>query len=97
MSDPQRYAAGELNILVDPVGFIAAVRNTESSTGGTDVESDSNLAERVFLAPSSYSTAGPDDAYEYWLPDLHPFGSCSHRPGSQLIRINVSAHPGCLP
>ena len=26
-----------------------------------------NLAERIFLAPSSWSTAGPDDAYKYWV------------------------------
>lgn len=88
------YAAGELNILVDPVGFIAAVRNTESSTGGTDVESDSNLAERVFLAPSSYSTAGPDDAYEYWVkacsPDIGDVKVTSPSPGVVDIRFLMS-------
>lgn len=30
------------------------------------------MAERTFLAPSSYSTAGPDDAYTYWVKDVRP-------------------------
>lgn len=66
-------AAGELTTLVDPIGFISKVENTQKSTGGTEVESDQSMAERIYLAPSSYSTAGPDDAYEYWVKDSNPF------------------------
>ena len=66
------FAAGELTTLVDPIGFISKVENTEKSAGGTEVETDQNMAERVYLAPSSYSTAGPDDAYEYWVKESNP-------------------------
>lgn len=66
------FAAGELSTLVDPIGFVFKVTNTEKSTGGTEVESDQNMAERIYLAPSSYSTAGPDDAYEYWVKNSNP-------------------------
>lgn len=66
------FAAGELTTLVDPIGFISKVENTEKSAGGTEVETDQNMAERVCLAPSSYSTAGPDDAYEYWVKESNP-------------------------
>lgn len=66
------FAAGELTTLVDPIGFVSKVSNTEKSTGGTEVESDQNMAERIYLAPSSFSTAGPDDAYEYWVKDSNP-------------------------
>jgi len=66
------FAAGELTTLVDPIGFVSRVSNTEKSTGGTEVESDQNMAERIYLAPSSFSTAGPDDAYEYWVKDSNP-------------------------
>ena len=45
--------------------YIKSVRNTEITSGGADIESDENLAERIYLAPSGYSVAGPDDAYEY--------------------------------
>jgi phage-related baseplate assembly protein len=66
------FAAGELTTLVDPIGFVSKVWNTQKSAGGTEVESDQNMAERIYLAPSSYSTAGPDDAYEYWVKDSNP-------------------------
>lgn len=66
------FAAGELTTLVDPIGFVSKVENTEKSAGGTEVETDQNMAERVYLAPSSYSTAGPDDAYEYWVKESNP-------------------------
>lgn len=63
------FAAGELSTLVDPIGFVAKVENTEKSAGGTETEDDQSMAERIFLSPSSYSTAGPDDAYEYWVKE----------------------------
>lgn len=66
------YAVGEINTLVDPIGFVDKVSNTEPSTGGTETEDDESMAERTFLAPSSYSTAGPDDAYTYWVKDVRP-------------------------
>lgn len=66
------FAAGEITTLVDPIGFISKVENIEKSTGGTEVESDQNMAERIYLAPSSYSTSGPDDAYEYWVRESNP-------------------------
>lgn len=59
------YMAGELSVLVDPVAFIASVANIETTAKGTGEESDQSIAERTYLAPSSFSTAGPDDAYVY--------------------------------
>lgn len=66
------YAIGEINTLVDPIGFVNKVTNTETSAGGTEIEDDESMAERTYLAPSSYSTAGPDDAYVYWVKDVRP-------------------------
>lgn len=59
------YMAGELSVLVDPVAFIASVANIETTAKGTGEETDQSIAERTYLAPSSFSTAGPDDAYIY--------------------------------
>lgn len=56
---------GELSVLVDPVAFIDSVANIETTAKGTGEESDQSIAERTYLAPSSFSTAGPDDAYIY--------------------------------
>lgn len=57
---------GQIDVLVDPVAYVASVSNVDTSTGGTNLETDASLAERVYLAPSSYSVAGPDDAYAFW-------------------------------
>lgn len=57
--------AGELNTIVDPAPYVAQVTNTTVTEGGADVERDEDLAERIFLAPSAYSTAGPEDGYRY--------------------------------
>lgn len=85
------YMAGELCTLVDPIGFVAAVANTEVSAGGTEVESDQDMAERTYLAPSSFSTAGPDDAYEYWVKnsnlDIGDVKISSPTPGVVDIRF----------
>ena len=56
---------GVLNNLVDLLPYIEAVTNTETTAGGSDVESDEDFAERIYLAPSGYSVAGPEDAYVY--------------------------------
>lgn len=66
------FTAGEISTLVDPIGFVSRVENVEKSSGGTELESDQNLAERIYLSPSSFSTAGPDDAYEYWIKESNP-------------------------
>ena len=58
---------GVINLLVDPIPYIASVTNTEKSTGGLDVEDDDSLTERIYLAPSRFSCAGPRDAYEYYV------------------------------
>ena len=57
---------GELNVLVDLLPYVASVSNITKTQGGSDIEDDDSLKERFFLAPSSYSVAGPDDAYIYW-------------------------------
>lgn len=56
---------GTLNTLVDPVPYVQSVSNIETTAGGADVESDDDFAERIYLAPSGYSVAGPEDAYIY--------------------------------
>lgn len=66
------YEIGEIKTLVDPVAYVEKVENVTVSEGGADLESDENLAERIFLAPASWSTAGPDDAYKYWVRTFNP-------------------------
>lgn len=58
-------AIGDVQTLVDPIPYVASVSNTVATGGGADIESDDALAERVYLAPSAYSTAGPEDSYKF--------------------------------
>ena len=64
--------AGELSTMVDPVPYVASVANTATTEGGAEIESDADLAERVFLAPGAYSTAGPEDSYLYHAKAYSP-------------------------
>lgn len=64
--------AGELSAMVDPVPYVASVTNTATTEGGAEIESDADLAERVFLAPGAYSTAGPEDGYLYHAKAYSP-------------------------
>lgn len=57
---------GEIKTLVDTLPYVKTVENIEATSGGADIEDDENLAERIYLAPSGYSVAGPDDAYKYF-------------------------------
>lgn len=59
-------AAGELKILVDPIPYVSKVENKEATSGGADIEDDDTLKDRIYIAPSKYSVAGPEDAYRYW-------------------------------
>ncbi len=61
------YVPGQINGMMDKIPYIEKVENIMESEGGSDEESDADFRERIFLAPSSYSTAGPEDAYIYWV------------------------------
>lgn len=56
---------GEINVLVDPIPYVASVTNVTAARGGAEIESDEELTERAYMAASSYSVAGPADAYIY--------------------------------
>lgn len=66
--------AGAVNVLVDLIPFISSVKNLNGTSGGDDGEpypweddgtGDDRYRERIRLALSAYSTAGPETAYKY--------------------------------
>lgn len=91
---------GEITTLVDPVAYISEVVNTTASTGGTDEEDDDSLRERVFLAPSSYTTTGSADAYIYhcklFSNDIADVIATSDV-GSAVVNIIVLLKNGVIP
>lgn len=66
-TDGNLYGIGELNRMVDTVPFIDSVENITAPEGGTDDESEEDYRESIYLAPESYSAAGSEGAYEYWV------------------------------
>jgi phage-related baseplate assembly protein len=87
-------AAGRINVLVDPVPFVASVENTQPSQGGADAESDESLRLRCYYYPRSYSVAGPVEAYEYYISlysqAIEGCKVSSPAPGAVDIRITLT-------
>ena len=61
------FDVGELNVLVDPIPYIASATNIDVPTGGADRETDDAFAERIYQARTLYSTTGSKDAYIYYV------------------------------
>ena len=59
------YGVGSIKQIVDNIAYLKSVENITESTGGTDIESDESYKERIFLAPETFSVAGPKLAYVY--------------------------------
>lgn len=66
------FIPGQIYYLVDRVGYVESAENVTVTSGGTDLESDESLAERIYMAPSGYSVAGPEGAYVYWTKTYNP-------------------------
>jgi phage-related baseplate assembly protein len=61
------FVPGQINDLVSSSGpFVIDVANIVTTSGGYDTESDDRFRARVWMAPESFSVAGPYGAYEYW-------------------------------
>lgn len=93
------FLAGQINILVDPLPYVDSVSNITTSAGGQALESDSSLAERVYLAPTGYSVAGPADAYSYWAKTYNTnIGSVKPTsPTAGTVVIYILMADGSLP
>lgn len=57
---------GELNIIINPIPYVAAVKNIKITSGGHEDESDEELAERYLDVSEIYSTTGSEGAYKYF-------------------------------
>ena len=93
------YLPGEIKRLTDLLPYTMNVSNLVTTSGGADRESDEELAERIYLSPVSYSTAGPERAYEYWVKTFSSLiGECriaSEAPGE--VDIYVTMADGTIP
>jgi phage-related baseplate assembly protein len=67
-----QFQIGDIKNMVDLVPFIASVENIAACTGGSDIEGLEEYRERIRMLPESFSTAGPDGAYEFWARTANP-------------------------
>lgn len=81
------YYEDQVNTIVRPMTFVAKAANTNTTEGGSDEESDEDYAERIRLAPNSFSVAGPKNAYIF-----HAFSA-----SSAVVDVSVdSPTPGVV-
>jgi phage-related baseplate assembly protein len=84
------YIAGQITTIVQPMAFLASAENVTQSSGGADVEDDADFAERIRLAPNSFSVAGPKKAYIYHTLSVNPgiidVAVTSPTPGTVIVR-----------
>lgn len=66
------FSSGQIKTLVDPVAFVASISNTDTSSGGADIESDddginvwSGYRERIRESFNKVS-AGSEAGYKFW-------------------------------
>jgi len=84
------FPPDSITILVDLIPFVSSVTNITETYGGDDgepytEEGDDNYRERIRLASSKYSVAGPETAYVFWArtadPDIEDVTVYSPSPG----------------
>ena len=56
-----------INQFIDVIPYVEKVSNLTDTSGGANTESDDNYKKRIALAPSSFSVAGPYEAYKFWV------------------------------
>lgn len=66
------YGPGLIKNILDPQAYLVSATNLDPTAGGSDNETDEQLRERIKIAPSSYSVAGPSGAYIFWAKTAHP-------------------------
>lgn len=71
-SQMNNYNAGYINVIQSPQPYLVSVSNITASVGGAAAESDEALRARYKRRFSTFSTAGAEDAYEYFALSAHP-------------------------
>ena len=56
-----------INQFIDVIPYVEKVSNLTDTSGGANTESDDSYKKRIALAPSSFSVAGPYEAYKFWV------------------------------
>lgn len=98
-TDPNGMSVGSIKTLVDPIPYISAVSNTDSPSGGSDIEDDESFRRRIMLAPHSFSSAGAAKAYEYWARTADPTvaDAKATSPSAGVVNVVILMDGGNIP
>ncbi|MBI9092720.1 MAG: baseplate J/gp47 family protein [Desulfobacterium sp.] len=93
------FLPGQITRLVDPVAYVASVRNVTVSLGGSDAEKDDPYRNRINMAPEKYSVAGPTGAYTFWAKSAHQdiIDVAVFSPSEGVVTVVPLARGGELP
>ncbi len=83
--DGNGFIPGAIGQLVNMLDGVAKAQNTTESSGGIDEEDDESLRERIHLSNSTFSTAGPTKAYQYYAESAD----------SSIIDVVVNSPSAC--
>jgi len=65
------WPVDSLTVLESPLPFDVAVSNTDTPSGGADVEGDDRYRARIISAPEAYTNAGSYGAYRHHAMSVH--------------------------
>lgn len=93
------YAIGEIKEIVDPIAYVASMVNLSKSEGGSDIETDDSLRERIFEAPESYSCAGSEGAYIYHAKSVNSvvIDAEPYSPSPGVVQLVILLTGGVIP
>jgi phage-related baseplate assembly protein len=93
------FVPGQINLLVDPIPYVASVTNIDTSSGGSDQETDDAYRERQRLAPSAFSVAGPTNAYVFFAKsaDVNIVDVAVTSPSDGVVNIYPLLKNGGIP
>lgn len=92
-------SAGSISVLVDNVSGVVSVSNTDTSSGGSDIEDLEAWRERINLKKRGLNTAGGEDAYIYHIKSVDSsIGDVKIlNPGDATIHAVILCKNGVIP
>ena len=93
------YKPGEISKIIDPIAYVKSIENISTSEGGSDVELDDALRERIFEAPESYSCAGPEGQYIFQAKSTNSaiIDAAAYSPLPGVVNVVVLLTGGVIP
>lgn len=64
------FTVGQIKGMVKSIPYVASITNTDTSSGGADIEDDDSYRARLQLLPEAFSVAGPEGAYIFWAKSV---------------------------